>query len=329
MQRLREVKLAMRHGGAPCGEVSETRSCNGQACEKDCELSDWTKWAFCSKDCDGGTQKRQKFIKKEAEGEGKCPDTWSMKRLQYKPCNMKRCVTKSADKPLGCNKTLDAILVLDGSSSVGKKGWKAEIGAARKFLGAMKAGMEAGNVIMSVIVFTGPRTWSGVSKCTGKSEKPVDPKKCGINTVSHFTEDAKKLDQKLLGLDFPQGGTLTSLALMTAKAEFSLGRKAAHGVVIVMTDGRPLSFRKTALAAKGLRKIARLVWVPVTKYAPLKEIKEWATRRWQENVVKVSSFSKLNTATTITHIVADICPKKNPKMRFERGASGDSMALDF
>merc|ERR1719183_3390561 len=71
-QRLREVKLAMKYGGEPCGATSETKACNNQACEKDCELSGWTKWSACSKDCDGGTQKRQKFIKKVAEGEGKC-----------------------------------------------------------------------------------------------------------------------------------------------------------------------------------------------------------------------------------------------------------------
>jgi hypothetical protein len=71
-QRLREVKRAMKYGGEPCGETSETKACNGQACEKDCELTSWTKWSSCSKDCDGGTAKRQKFIKKEAEGEGKC-----------------------------------------------------------------------------------------------------------------------------------------------------------------------------------------------------------------------------------------------------------------
>merc|ERR1719491_1763460 len=67
-QRLREVKRAMKYGGKPCGSTSEAKSCHNQACEKNCELSGWTKWSACSKDCDGGTQKRQKFVKKEAEG---------------------------------------------------------------------------------------------------------------------------------------------------------------------------------------------------------------------------------------------------------------------
>merc|ERR1719478_1218441 len=73
-QRLREVKRAMKYDGKPCGEVNEEKACNGQACEKDCELSEWTKWSQCSKDCDGGTRKRQKFVDEVPEGEGKCAD---------------------------------------------------------------------------------------------------------------------------------------------------------------------------------------------------------------------------------------------------------------
>jgi len=66
--------MAMKYGGHPCGSTSETKACHNQACEKDCDLSDWTKWSACSKDCDGGTQKRMKFIEHEAEGAGKCAD---------------------------------------------------------------------------------------------------------------------------------------------------------------------------------------------------------------------------------------------------------------
>merc|ERR1719149_404150 len=76
-QRLREVKMAMKYGGHPCGETSETTACNNQACEADCDLSSWTKWSGCSKDCDGGTKKRQKFVRQQPKGAGECPDEWS------------------------------------------------------------------------------------------------------------------------------------------------------------------------------------------------------------------------------------------------------------
>jgi len=326
-QRLREVKMAMRHGGKPCGETSEARACNGQACEADCEFTAWTKWSSCSKNCDGGTKKRQKFIAKAALGDGKCADEWSSDRLQYKACNMKRCKVVGVDTPMPCNKSLDVILLIDGSGSLGKKGWKASIKAAKFFCDAF---MESGKANMAVILYSGPRTWSGVRKCFGKNKKKVDQEKvCGIKSVSHFTEDIKKVKQLITGLEWPKGSTLTSLALMTAKAELALGRKQSPSTVVVFTDGRPLSYRKTGVASKALRKSARLVWVPITKYAPLKYIKKWATRRWQENVIAVKSFKKFESPEVITHIIADICPKKEPKVKIGRPEGGDGGAEEM
>merc|ERR1719478_1357366 len=316
-QRLREVKRAMKYGGKPCGETSETKACNNQACEKDCELSQWTKWSTCSKDCDGGTQKRQKFIKKVAEGAGKCAGAWSLKRLEYKQCNMKRCKLAVGAQTMTCNKTLDVVLLIDGSGSLGQRGWDAEIKAAEMFVNAFYG--TGANSNMAVILYSGPRTWGGVFKCFARNTKKVDREKiCGIKMITHFTNDLAKVKTLIKGLTWPRGSTLTSLALLTAKAELALGRKNAKSNVIVFTDGRPLSYRKTGLASRQLRKAARLVWVPVTKYAPLKQIKKWATRRWQENVVQVSTFEELRKPDVVTHIIANICPKKNPKVRFSR-----------
>merc|ERR1719327_699395 len=128
--------------------------------------------------------------------------------------------------------------------------------------------------------------------------------------VSHFTKDMKKVKQLITGLDWPRGSTLTSLALLTAQAELSMGRKDAKSVVVVITDGRPLSYRNTYYASKNVRKSARLVWVPVTRYAPLKSIKSWATRRWQENVVQVKTFKDLEKPDMVNHVIANICPSR-------------------
>jgi len=307
MQRLRDVKRAMKYGGKPCGAVSETQACNAQACEKDCVLSRWSPWSACSKDCDGGTQSRSKFVKEKAVGEGSCPGQWDKERLQYKSCNQIMC-TVPKDKPIiQCNRELDIVLLLDGSGSLGTKGWNAEIEAARMFTDAFKK--DEHKAQMSVIVFSGPKYMPGVKKCTGSSKDPVDLKKCGINTVTHFISDMKRVNQLLLSIDWPKGSTLTSLALATAKAELNLGRKDAKSVVVVFTDGRPMSFRKTLIAARELRKSARLMWVPVTAHAPLKFIKRCATRRWQENIVIAKEFSELEKPATVNHIIADMCPK--------------------
>jgi len=306
-QRLREVKVAMKYGGKPCGGTSQTEACNNQACEKDCELTRWSKWSTCSKDCDGGTAKRQKFVKAVAEGAGECPSAWGLKRLEYKKCNMNRCETNKT-----CDKELDIVLLIDGSGSLGKRGWAAEIKAAQMFVDAFNVPGTKAN--MAVILYSGPRTWGGVKKCWSKNPQVDREKVCNVKTISHFTSDLAKVKTEITGLVWPRGSTLTSLALMTAKAELSLGRKNAKSNVVVFTDGRPLSYRATGIASKQLRKSARLVWIPVTRYAPRKEVKKWATRRWQENVVFVKTFKKLEEPGVITHIVANICPKVSPKM---------------
>ena len=177
-QRLREVKRAMKYGGKPCGGTSQTRACNAQACEKDCELSAWTKWSSCSKDCDGGTRKRQKFVKNVAEGAGECAGAWSLKRLEYKKCNMKRCKLDEGAPTMTCNKSLDIVLLIDGSGSLGSKGWKAEIKAAQTFIDAFTDPEAAlSNPQMSVILYSGPRTWGGVFQCFAKNTKKVDREK--------------------------------------------------------------------------------------------------------------------------------------------------------
>jgi len=317
-QRLRDVKQAMKYGGKPCSAKKETKACNIKACEMDCDLSDWTKWASCSKDCDGGTRKRQKFVTKPAEGSGKCPSKWSKWRLEYKPCNMKRCRVREG-QAMRCNKTMDIILLVDGCPKGGKKSWDAQIKAAQTFVGSFNPKKTQ----MSVINYCGPRTWSGVSKCTGKSTKKVDiPKTCKVKIVQHFTNDLKKIKTMLAGMTMQKGMKLLSLAFLAAKDELTLGRKKAHTSTVTFIDGPPLSPRKTALAAKMIRKMARVTLVALSKLSPLKLLKKLATRRWQENIVVVGSTEKLLRPSAVTHVIANICPPKQPKMRFERGMDG-------
>jgi len=307
-QRLRDVTVAMKNGGRPCDATSQTRACNGQACEKDCELGRWTPWGQCSKDCDGGTQKRQKFIREQAEGEGKCPGRWSSKRLQYKKCNMNRCALEVGAKTLTCKQELDVILLLDGSGSLRQAGWDAEIKTAQLFVDSFAS--TGAQAQLAVILYSGPRTWGGVYKCFGKNTQKVDLETtCKIKTVTHFTSDMAAVKTKIKALVWPKGSTLTSLALLSAYSELTLGRKHAKSIVVAITDGRPLSYRATGLASRYIRKKARLVWVPVTSNAPLWRIRRWATRRWQENVVAVKTFADLEKPDLVTHLIANICPK--------------------
>merc|ERR1719329_1519046 len=113
--RVRDVKVPMQYEGKPCNATSEAKQCNVEACEKDCVLHEWTKWTGCSKHCDGGSKKRQRMINEPAEGAGKCADQWSPERLQYKECAMHRCKTPVVNEVLKCNKSLDIVLVMDGT----------------------------------------------------------------------------------------------------------------------------------------------------------------------------------------------------------------------
>merc|ERR1719399_1008175 len=118
----------------------------------------------------------------------------------------------------------------------------------------------------------------------------------------------------LAGLDMMKGMKLLALAVLAAKAELALGRKEATSVVVGFIDGPPLSLRKTALAAKVLRKSARLHRIATTKFSPLKPLKTYVTRRWQENMVVIPDSETLAKPATITHVIANVCPSETPKL---------------
>jgi hypothetical protein len=247
--------------------------------------------------------KRQKFVKKNAEGQGNCPDMWDSSRLQYASCNAHSCKVST----MTCQALLDVVILIDGSGSLGAAGWSAEIEAAQALVAAFDGPNTQAQV--AVILFSGPSTFQGILKCFGKSTASLDLKQdCKIDMVQHFTSDLSSVKASIGNLAWPKGSTLTSLALGAARSELSLGRKDAQAVVIVITDGRPLSNRKTTMASRELRKAARLLWVPVTRFAPLANIKKWATRRWEENIVPVKDFAQLKEPAVINSVIADVCP---------------------
>jgi hypothetical protein len=315
-QRVRDIRVAMKHGGTPCEATSESRACNVQACEKDCELHPWTKWTGCSKDCDGGSRKRQRFVKVPTIGSGKCAGQWSEERLQYKKCNAHRCKVPNPAEALKCNKTLDIVLMLDGTPKGGKEVFAAQVKAAKLFVDAFSGKGITVEPNFAVIWGSGPRTWSGVSKCTGKSKKKINMEKtCHVQIANHFSTSIKKTKGVLDGLKFKPGAKLFSMALLSAKSELALSRANAPAIVVAFVDGEPLSYRKTKIAARNLRKKARLLIVPVAKFSPLKTIRKLASRRWQENVVVVSDAKALSSPDTATHIVANICPSGSQKVK--------------
>merc|ERR1719215_1294765 len=109
--------------------------------------------------------------------------------------------------------------------------------------------------------------------------------------------------------EFPQGTTLTSLALAEAGSELSQGRQDANSIVIVMTDGAPLSALECSKQAERLKKKARLMFVPVgTKFDDVEAFQAWASSPWKDNIVRVEDLAMVPTAITINQILTNFCP---------------------
>jgi len=273
------------HGGDPCGATTEADSCNGQSCDKDCELADWEPWTSCSKDCDSGTTERQKQITVQLMGDGQCPKMDSDLRHQQKFCNENMCAPPAGEKTLLCASKVDVILMLDGSGSLGQSGWDGGLMAGQMIAHALGAG-KPGDAMLAVMVFS------------AKTE-----------IIEHFTADIAKVEESIKNLKFPQSITRTAVALDTARSELSLGRPDAQSVVIVITDGRPMSMKKTMQAARELRKQTRLMWIPVTKYAPVAAMRKWASSPKSDNFLALEKFSDLEDPAVMDKIISDICPK--------------------
>jgi len=309
-QRLQEPK----NGGDPCPEESETVTCNVGACNAPCELAEWEEWGPCSKACDTGRKERIRPVKIKAKGLGSCPRWKSNRRLQFRRCNTRPCqeLLQPGNVTLRCGSAVDLIVLLDGSGSLGRYGWKQSKDMAIKFIQSMKGSGKDG-VNMALLLFSGPLTANTLDACTSSRAgvMPDVEKDCGIKWLSRFTKDIAKVEESARKATWPAGTTLTSMALAEARAELSNGRPGANSVVVVITDGKPMSDIKTSQAAKALSKDSRLVWVPVGRaiQASMKNIRRWASRPWQDNVVTIPDFSMLALPTMINRLVATTCPK--------------------
>jgi len=302
--KVRSITSAAEHGGEPCGESSMTESCNVHSCDKNCELGDWSKWTACSQACDAGTKIRRKNIISAVQGNGHCPSVDASERMEEKICNTAPCVPSGSTKILSCQAKLDVMLLIDGSGSVGQDGWTASVQAATQIAKSL-----AGDVRAGTIVFSGPNTFPKLWQCLGvKQGTPNLKDDCGINLLSPFVSDANSVAGQISSASFPGGTTLTSLALITAETELSNGRSDAQSVVILITDGRPLSPQRTLRAAWRLRKKARLIVVPVGKLVPRRFMIRLASKPKRDNMIFSKTFTELNTPKKLNKIISHMCP---------------------
>jgi len=305
--RSSSVEVQPMNGGEPCGETSETEACNIQSCSKDCDLGDWSSWSPCTKMCNTGLKYRMKPVIDAAFGQGTCAHEDDPDRLEFEMCNTDPCIVGVNAPTLRCDSKVDIILALDGSGSLGPNGWNAMKEFGSMFANAMSGGES--DVNLAVLLFSGPTTYEALERCTGDSgEAPNMETDCGIQWVQHFSFDTAAAATAIEGLEWPDATTLTSAALATAEAELQYGRQDAAAVVVVVTDGHPMSPLRTFQAAQSLRQKARLMMVPVTSFAPVDQMRQWVSQPVHENLISVEDFRTLSIPDTVSDIIADMCP---------------------
>jgi len=310
IERTRKVKVEMENGGKPCEPGSQSETCNIQACDNDCVLYPWSDWEPCSKMCGGGTQRHFRPVEVAKTGDGHCDAPDSEERLGYKDCNMFDCkyLIPSGRSVLDCKSKIDVVILLDGSGSLRQEGWDQSVKMAKALIQGFENDL---NATMALQLFSGPVTWSNYLKCTSSNpNEQVDLcKDCGICWISHFTDDIKSISAEVDKLQWPRATTLTASALAEAASELTYSRSDANSVVIVITDGKPMSAGRTEQMSHNLQAKARLMWVPVGMGAPKELMGEWASKPKRDNLIIVEDFADMTNSFTLNTVISSICPK--------------------
>merc|ERR1719510_2853308 len=140
---------------------------------------------------------------------------------------------------------------------------------------------------------------------------------CGIEWYHHLSTDdtnvtLKKLADEVDGLteeNWMKSTTLTSVALGQAENELFQGREDANSVVLIITDGWPMSKRNTRAAAQRLQGEAKVVWVPVGRSAPRSLIEKMASAPEKDHVVEIDNFEDLESPWAVNQLVSIACPR--------------------
>lgn len=305
--RSRHVLQQMLNGGEPCGDVSETDTCNLDSCDEDCELSAWSPWSGCSKPCGGGHLTSTKTVVAPPRGDGKCPGEFAPERLRTQQCNEQACTVAAGQTTVQCAAKMDLVLLIDGSGEMLSTGWEKMRTAASRIVTAMQGG--ADNVQATAIVFSGPGNWANFQTCWSKSEGPDLEAQCGVRRLGDgFTTDTAGLSSTITQQGFPGGSSFTSLAVSAAEGVLVHSRPGVPSVVVLLTDGMPFSLYYMDTAVSSLHQRARLVVVPIGEDVSRWDMEFWASWPKEENLVHISNFESLESNDAISRVVSAICP---------------------
>jgi len=322
-----KVIVKPQYGGTVCPPKTVKEACNSQNCDANCKLKKWSRWSKCTRGCGGGLKLRRKMIKVPARGTGLCPKTLSKDRWQAQVCNSKQCPA-----PVGtfysCAAKMDVVFMVDGSGSLGGRGWKASVIATKALIGSFNNAKA--DVRMAVQMFSGPRTFVSYKKCINDPKfvkrfgDADNEKDCNIRWVNEFT-DGPKPPMSNVGYaqtafsnfapmdnvykNWPRATTMTSLALKSVMTQLGNSRSDADTVVLMLTDGRPMYPKATEENSKALRKkVSRFMVIPVTRYAPVALIKKMVSHPPHANMIMIKEFWQLAQPKFINSIIKSLCP---------------------
>jgi len=213
--------------------------------------------------------------------------------------------SSAAGRDFHCNNKIDVTILMDSSGSLGWYGWWRSKEIAKTLVEQLPKNATDTDIRMSVLKFSGPKDIEEWKECTQSSTALTEEKminQCRLKWVptgdatdgnERFTSDGQKLGAEIEKESFFRKATLTSAALGEAEANIKNGRSDAASVVVVITDGRPLSQEDTLAAAKRLQTVAKVLWVPIGRRAPRKLIKRMASKPRGDHVISVTSFSQI------------------------------------
>merc|ERR1719343_533854 len=107
-------------------------------------------------------------------------------------------------------------------------------------------------------------------------------------------------------MKYRKGSTYTSGALGMAEAELKNGRENTRSVVVVITDGNPISQKTTKAAANKLKTQAKLLWVAIGSKAPRTMIEELASKPQKEHVISVPTYDSLRSTNALNNLLNKI-----------------------
>merc|ERR1719440_178964 len=109
---------------------------------------------------------------------------------------MDSCHLMAGAQTLTCKEKLDIVILLDGSGSLGQRGWDSEIKAAKTFVSAFEG--TGADTQIAVVLYSGPSTWKCVYKCFGKNKNSVNMEtECKIKSVNHFSHDLASIKTEI------------------------------------------------------------------------------------------------------------------------------------